>query len=160
MSRRRGITLVEMMVVVASTATLITLCAVTIRGVMQAERSARRDGAEVAALDRLAAAFRRDARAATAPPGGVTPARLLLELPEGRAVEYRVADGAVVATRTAPGQRSPRIETFRPRRWAAVRLDLDEESGRPLARLVFRPAARPGEVELPIEAVVGRGVSP
>ncbi|MFO0958644.1 MAG: type II secretion system protein [Isosphaeraceae bacterium] len=156
----RGFTLIEMLAVVGLTGIMLTLCVLTIQGLMAADRSARAEWAEAAALDRLAAGFRRDVHEARKPPEVASDDRVAIDLGGGKSAEYRVKEGNVVVTRTRPGAEGPSVESHKGRRWRAERVEREDLAGRALIRLVFRPAARAGDIEMPIEASVGSEVMP
>ena len=154
---RRGYALIEMLAVITAMMLIGGLCVTSLQGLMRAERAARRDAADEAALERLALAFRRDVHAARGTPKPESPALLRLELTSGRSVAYAVDEGTLTVTHTDMGGEKSGVETFRFRRWVDPKLERLDQADRGLLRLVFRDESRAGTIELAIEAVPGTG---
>lgn len=91
MNRRAGISLIEMLIVISVMSITLGLAVMTIGFLMRAESGATQAFAASNMLSRLAADFRRDARAAREAEIGADdePGELRLILPEGRTVIYR-----------------------------------------------------------------------
>lgn len=154
---RRGFHLIEMLAVIGLTGLMITLCVLTIQGLLAADRSARRAWAEAAALERLASAFRRDLHEASKTPEITGVDRLDIDQGAGKSVEYRLKNGDVVVSRTRADAAGPSVETYRASKWRALRVDRGDPADGPLFRLVFQPLGRAGAIEMPIEATAGIG---
>lgn len=149
--RRPGYTLIEMIAVMVCTATVIVLCVTTLAALTKSERGGRTAATELAGLDRLASRFRDDVHAAIAPPEPANPAGLILRLPGGEAVEYRVADDALIVERgTGDAKRS---ERFQFRGWKARSVGIVAEPGGAIARLNWRSSLRESGDDVVIEAV-------
>ena len=111
-SARRGITIIEVMIVVTGTTLLLGLCAVSIQLLMKLNADVQGRYAEAVALERLGGQLRTDAHAsetaqlvaeekekATAKPAG-----LRLTLQAGHIVEFGRGDGGVVRTESRAGK--------------------------------------------------------
>jgi prepilin-type N-terminal cleavage/methylation domain-containing protein len=173
---RRGFTLAEMLTVIGALGVALLLCAGLTRALLRLDRAGRDRLAEGTSLGRLARDFRADAHAATAAatrpepgdgpnpraprPESRRPLRLDLTRPDGRTVEYRVRDGALVRTVRDRGDVDGEERYRLPGRTTA-RLDARDEGGRTMASIAFDLA--PGESGesllqgLRVEAVVGLG---
>jgi prepilin-type N-terminal cleavage/methylation domain-containing protein len=97
--RRRGFTLIEVVLVVGAVAIVTGLCAGLLRALLRLDRVAKTHALETAAVARLARQFRLDVHAGTAQPAG-TPAepatKLELALPGDRSILYEARAGGVV----------------------------------------------------------------
>ncbi len=151
----RGFTLIEMLASIGCTATLLMLCAITLNTLFQAERGARRDWSETAALERLGNLFRDDAHAAVKPIEAASTTQWTMTIGERSTIRYKIEGDTVIVEREANGPVNARADTFSFQRWRPVRFERVEGPGRPIARLVFRSAERAGAIEFPIEAVEG-----
>ncbi len=156
--RPRGVTLIEMMVVVSVLSVLIGLCAVTIQLLMKvgADAHSRREAAS--ALGRLAEQFRADAHAAESaeirPPSGL---RLMAN--RGTVIEYAARDGRVTRTQTGAGP-TPRHETFDLGPDGTLAFDRRDEEGRPFLALIVGKKSRAGRPDPPrpeeVVALIGK----
>jgi type II secretory pathway component PulJ len=117
MTRRRGISLVELMLTLSACCAILTLSAGLIHRALHAQSRARHIADAERSAWRLSHAFRRDVRdaaqatvgAKNAEPGGELLVRL--ELSGGKSVEYRQASGRVERLLQVPGSMQAR-ETF------------------------------------------------
>ncbi len=156
--RPRGVTLIEMMVVISVLSVLIGLCAVTIQLLMKvgAEAHVRRESAS--ALGRLAEQFRADAHAAESaeirPPSG-----LRLKVDRGAVIEYAARDGRITRTKTGDGP-TPRHETFNLGPDGTLAFDRRDEDGRAFVSLIVGKKSRAGRPAPPkpeeVLALIGK----
>jgi hypothetical protein len=142
MTRRRGVSLVELLTVLSGLAVLLSLCAVLMHRSMQTQARTRYFFTVERTAMRLADQFRTDVhRASDAESSGdglAEGAFLELEMPEGDAVEYRREGASVVRLLSRDGAVVAR-EVFP---LASVgELSLEEDEGPP--RLVLTLAADP-----------------
>ena len=142
-ARRRGFTLVEMMVAISVGTVLLGLAALLIGSLMKLDRAGRARLAEESRLDRLAQVFRADVHAATGLAPGAPAGELRLILPGGRSVAYRAGPGAVVRARPDGEER------FALPPGSMARLDVGRSS---VGLTVGREPGHPG---LRVEAVPG-----
>lgn len=163
MTRRRGFSLVELLVVLSMMAIVLVLCVGLIHTLLRLDRAARAQVAEDADLSRLAREFRRDVRAATALepiPFAAGPSTWLpLALPGGRTVEYRSRGNTLIRSeRTA--EAILRTETFRLPSRVAVRWEIEGTGDRTVVGLVLDPPpgreAGPAPAGHRIEGVLGQ----
>jgi prepilin-type N-terminal cleavage/methylation domain-containing protein len=159
MTRPRGFTLVEMLVVVTVGGVLMSLAVTSLVMLLRLEGAARERGRATDALANLARQFRADvheARSAAARdrvPSGEARA-LALGLPDGRTVVYEAAAGRVIR-REEGGPAAPREDWFPlPAPCRAV-LDLRPGNGAEMAELMIDSPA-PAGLSLRIEAAVAR----
>ncbi len=155
---RRGVTLLEMLVVISGLAVLMGLCVVTIQLLLRLSMDAQERTTRAAALGRLAEQFREDVHgcdeARPQPSAG-------LRLTRGPRVviEYQARDGRVDRDESVGGQAS-RHESFAlgPNRSAAF--ERRGDGPRRFLALVVGPGARAGRSEpaQPVEvlALVGK----
>ncbi|HWE37979.1 MAG TPA: type II secretion system protein [Isosphaeraceae bacterium] len=154
--RRRGVFLVELLVVISVTAILIFLCATLIQLFLRLQKTERTLLTERAALSRLARDLRRDAHAAT---HAETNESLVLDRPDGTRVEYRAREGALDRVERANGE-VRRRESYRlPVRVVVAFEILKDELAPRIALTLARPLGeRRGEerLEVRIEAEMAR----
>jgi type II secretory pathway pseudopilin PulG len=149
MKRRRGYTLVEMVLVIGALSAVLGLCVAVIGALMTLDRAGRARLNEGATLARLARQLRQDARAASK--GEVTgrrqvpDRRLVLTLPDDRVVGYEWSAGRLLRTERAPGG-PERRESFRLPLRGAPRFRVAEDGGATWVSLVFE--RKPGEAPL------------
>lgn len=98
MAKRRGISLVELMLTLSACCVILTLSAGLIHRALHAQSKARLffDGERSAS--RLGQAFRRDVHDANSAATGEGESLLRLEMPGGQTVEYRLSSGRVERT--------------------------------------------------------------
>jgi type II secretory pathway component PulJ len=163
-SARRGITIIEVMIVVSCVAVLLGLCAVSIQLLMKLNTDIQGRYSESVALERLGRQLRDDAHASRSVamiedakkvdrPRGL---RLVLE-PEHSAV-YEFGDGGVVRTEMRAGK-NVRHERFTLARGAGARFELRDEASRRLVALVVTrpPGKSQAEPPRPFELVALQG---
>ena len=163
-SARRGITIIEVMIVVTGVAMLLGLCAVSIQVLMRLNADVQgRYGAAVA-LERLARQLRDDSHASETALITVDekkagkPASLRLVFEPDHAVVYDLGDGGVARTESRGGKRV-RHEKYALARGADARFELRDEGSRRLVVLVTtRPAGKSQAEPLrPLEVVALQG---
>ena len=97
-ARHRGVTLVEMLVVVTAASVLLGLVTVVLHTTFRAERKLRDQLALHRTIDRLARQFRADVHAAGSQRQADEGQRLILNLPGQQAAEYRITDTRIIRT--------------------------------------------------------------
>ena len=163
-SARRGITIIEVLVVVTGVAMLLGLCAVSIQVLMKVNSDVQgRYGASVA-LERLARQLRDDAHASET--AGITAdqkkvgkaAGLRLAFGPDHFVVYESGDGGVVRTESRAGK-AVRHEKYSLARGAVARFELRDEGSRQLVALVMTRPAGTSQTEppRPLEVVALQG---
>ncbi|MEX2122040.1 MAG: prepilin-type N-terminal cleavage/methylation domain-containing protein [Pirellulales bacterium] len=154
---RRGVSLVELLVVIAVASVVSGLAATLLVTLLKLERGGRRHLVETASLGRLADDFRRDAAAA----GAVVPvaadqekaAGLAFLRPGGGTVEYRAEPGGLVRQiRLRRTGSSPGREMFRLTERARPVFAVDESDGITIAVLSLEDEAGSA---WRLEAIVG-----
>jgi hypothetical protein len=162
---RRGITIIELILIMSALTMVLGLCAGLIHAVLRLDRTGRSYVVETTTIGRLSRQFRGDVHAATrARPigdGGAFAPGLELALPGDRTILYQSRDRSLVRTQqhgeilerreiyTLPYCPVPRfaVETPPGQTWASLRLPRNT-----------RPDAGPNSLyhELAIDALVGR----
>ena len=159
--RRRGFTLIEVVLVVGAVAVATGLCAGLLRVLLRLDRVAKSHALETATVARLARQFRQDAHAGSGQPAGNEnePAtKLELALPGGRSVLYEAHERAVARSQRL-GAAIERRETYNLPYCRDPRFAVRRENGRAWAILQLpqnldgNASARAG---LRIEALTGR----
>lgn len=173
--RRRGVSLVELMVAMAGVSVVVTSTGMVIHGAMRAQSASRRFFDDERTSVRLARHFRADARAATGAQAPAGDAIVSFRLPGGRSVAYRrpegssrierrerAADGTVEGPREdfsfgAPFGVAVTIDGDR----VSFLLGADDGQGRPAAPGAVPPPASPAAAKgkppaLAIEGRLGR----
>jgi hypothetical protein len=145
-SRRRGITIIETLVLITGVAAMLGLCVLLLQLLLRldSQSRARLDGAT--AIARLARQFRqdvhtgRDARQVEAPS---RPVSLRIETGPDRSIGYEVKGGTtVVRIETGKGTQVRR-ETYEIPRTGSIQLAVKQLGGRPFASLtVDRPVSK------------------
>lgn len=157
MTRRRGYSLVELLVIVSGVALVMILGAALVHALLRAERATRDGMAEGASAARLARDLRADVHAAVAlssgPEGEAQVKSVVLTRPGGASAEYRVeGDGLIVSHRDGDRQRA---ETFTFPRRGSPRLEVDRGDGR--TWVVLRIERGTGSARaIRVEAELGR----
>jgi type II secretory pathway pseudopilin PulG len=159
---RRGISLIEVLVVVTSMAILLGLCAVTMQALFRVESEAQARRAAASALARLAGQFREDAHSS----GDAelrAGAGLRLRRESSVSIDYEIAPGRVTRVETAGGQ-PPRRESFALGRHAIAAFERRDDGPRRFLALVVRrePTRNQPDPPHPLEilALVGKGRTP
>ena len=147
---RRGITIIEVMIVVTGVTLLLGLCAVSIQLLMKLNADVQGRFGEAVALDRLGRQLRDDAHASQTAEILVAdqvkkaeqPAGLRLVLQPNHLVAYEFGDGGVVRNESRAGKRV-RHERFTLARGLGTRFELRDEGPRRLVVLVVtRPSGK------------------
>jgi prepilin-type N-terminal cleavage/methylation domain-containing protein len=159
MTRRRGVTLVELLVVITVGTLMLGMCVGTIHLVLRLDRGGRAQVSDRMARARLAQYFRADVRAAlrTEPATGRVQ-KLTLFLPEERVVEYRIEPRRVLRVRTEAGTLKNQDAFPLPRKCEA-HFELEDRAGKTFAGLVVlnqERAALAALGEFRVEGVVGK----
>ena len=147
--RRRGYSLVEMLVVMTCLSVLLAISTMLIRTLIRAEASGRREVDEHLGLSRLAEAFRRDVHAAVEAKRTAEKATAGLDLvgPDGT-VRYRLdGDDAVIRSL------GERRELYRIRRGTAAAFAVDPLDGRTFAAMSLRPTSGADSANGPLRPV-------
>lgn len=155
---RRGISLIEVMVVVTSVAILLGLCAVTMQFLFRVESEAQARRGAAAALGRLAEQFREDAHASEdtelRPQSG-----LRLKVDPRTAIDYEIGPGRVTRVEATGGQ-AARRESFALGRHVSAAFERREDGPRRFLALVVRrePTRSQPDPPHPLEilALVGK----
>jgi prepilin-type N-terminal cleavage/methylation domain-containing protein len=159
--RRRGFTLIEVVLVVGAVAMVTGLCAGLLRVLLRLDRVAKSHAVETATVARLARQFRQDVHAGVGPPAGneTEPAtKLELALPGGRTVLYE-ARASTVARSQRLGAAVERRETYNLPYCGDPRFVVRRENGRAWAILQLPQnvgASAGARAALQIEALAGR----
>ncbi len=159
---RRGVTLVEMTVMMAAVAVMLGTCALmlglAIR--LQADGAAGFERSE--ALDRVAARFRNDVHAARS--AAIDGRTLRLGGESGKTVEYRVGEDGGLSRVVVEGEKDAAREAYRIAETAGAKLDLRDVDGRRFAALAVELQGRRDRIDpvrtWEVVAVVGRNVPP
>jgi hypothetical protein len=165
-SARRGITIIEIMIVVSGAALLLGLCAVSIQLLMKLNGDVQGRLGEAVALERLGRQLRDDAHASQTAELLVSdqlkkakqPVGLRLGLEPDHVVVYEFGDGGVVRNELRAGK-AVRHERFTLARGASARFELRDEGPRRLVVLVLSrsPGKSQAEPPRPLELVALQG---
>jgi prepilin-type N-terminal cleavage/methylation domain-containing protein len=155
---RRGVSLIELMVVISVLAVLLGLCAVTIQLLLRIGSDAQARRSASAALGRLAERFREDVHACDDVQLR-TSAGLRLRLNPSVMIDYEVHAGRIARVESTDGQASRRESYVLGRNDTAV-IDRRDDGPRRFLALVVNHKERPGRAEpnhpMEILALVGR----
>jgi type II secretory pathway component PulJ len=158
-TRRRGFSLVELLLVISSLTVLLGICVGLIHSLLRLDRIARTNLAESATIGRLARQFRQDVHAAERIDEPVRNESLRLELPARRTIEYASRSGQLTRTLRRSGEDegrevyhlaargTPRFESIRRKGQAILTMIFEGKKGGP--RSPFRR-------EIRIDATLGR----
>jgi hypothetical protein len=141
---RRGISIIEVMIVISGVALLLGLCAISLRILMQLNVDTQARLSESRALEQLAGQFRADVHAATAvllraePKEASARPRLRLQLEPDHDVTYRLGDGCVLRDETRSGKMVYHQSYALPR-GRAGRFEERTEASHRLVALVMTP---------------------
>ncbi len=159
MNRRRGVSLIEMLVAIEFGAVVLSLAVGLLYTLFQVQGGSRQRLAAGQTVDRLAEQFRRDVRAAAnvTPAQGDAKAALTLAVASDRSIEYRLKDNVVLRTEQA-GQRVSRREEYRLPPGGEVRWETAPDR-KPLVSLLISAAFQAGKDRpiktLKIDAALG-----
>ncbi len=159
MRKRRGTSLIEIMVVVALLGVMISATGVCLHGVYRVDQQTRQAVVHATAVDRLSLQFRADAHAAMKASvqqgeGQDPPAIVFAEL-DGRTTEYRQQRNHIIRTVARSGEVVHR-EGYLLRRGSVATWRVEGQSPA-VASLDITPAATPGNSarQEHCEAIVG-----
>lgn len=150
MKRRRGISLVELIVVMSGCAVLLSLSVAFLQRVMQAQMRSRADAHLQRTLLRLDQMVRNDIHSATA--AEIDPAKLNqgallhLDLSDSSAIEYRLQESALLRVQLAGGEIKSR-ETF------SFPREIEPKITRPQPRLIVLTIRADDELLVEVPAV-------
>jgi hypothetical protein len=151
---RRGITIIEVMVVMSGVAVMLGLCALTLQLLLRLNADSQARLSAAAALDRLAGQFRQDVHACNAAglddkPGGATASpSLRLNLGPSRTVSYEARDGRVVRSESESGK-STRHESYTLARMSSVQFQVRDEAARRFVALVVTRSTGKNAIDPP-----------
>lgn len=159
MSRRRGFTLIEMLLALALTAMTFTTVLVALHGVFRSETNLRAEVRNDLDLSRLAAQFRTDAHEATSVHPGEEASLLVFRLAADQSAEYRLTSRRVERLQRR-GSQIERQETYAFPKALKPQWQIATEGASPRASLVLEPDASeaPGPLAprpVRIDAAVG-----
>ena len=161
---RRGITLIEVLIVVTGVTMMLGLCAVSIQLLMRLNGDGVSRYGTAVALERLARQMRADAHSSESgqldvdPKADGKPASLRLTLNPDHMVTYQSQEGAVVRTESAAGKVVRRESYSLPAGGAARFLLREEGPSRLVALVVTRgPGKSQTEPPRPLEVVAQIG---
>jgi type II secretory pathway pseudopilin PulG len=158
MKRAGGMTLVEIIVVLTVGTVLLGIAVGLLDALMQMEGAARQRARTTAMLAELCRQFRDDAHAASgAVPGSDPGGSLVLRMPSGQTIVYRIESGKITRGEEGPAA-SGREDEF-PLVQHAAKATLDvragPQGGAGVTVLVI-PLSNPAAAPLRVEAVVSR----
>jgi hypothetical protein len=162
---RRGITIIEVIVVMTGVATMLGLCAVTLQLLLRLSADSQSRLGAAMALERLASQFRADVHAAATvefggKAGGQPAPGASLRVADGtrRVVTYEARAGQVLRVESGTG-RSTRHESYELDRNAEVRFEPRDDGPRRFIAMVVsrRRGKEPLEPNRPLEVVASPG---
>jgi hypothetical protein len=164
LTSRRGITIIEVLVVATGVAMLLGLCAVSIQLLMKLNSEGMARFSAAASFERLARQVREDTHASETAQITVddkkagASAGLRLVFAPNHVVAYMAGDGGVIRTESR-SDKVVRHETFGLTRGGGVQFEIREEGPRRLVALVVtRPAGKsPTEPPRPLEVLALQG---
>ena len=158
--RRRGITIIEVLIAATAVSLLISLCAVSIQLLMKLNADVQGRFSAAVTLERLARQVRDDAHASDAAQvvADKQPASLRLRLEADHVVEYQSGDGGVVRTESRAGK-VIRHETYVLARGGVGQFELRDEGSHKMVALVVTHAPAKSQTEPPraLEVLALRG---
>jgi hypothetical protein len=161
--KRRGFSIIEVLLVVGAVALLLGLCSGLLHVLLRLDRTGRAHAVETATVGRLARQYRQDVRAAirarsVAGEDGAM-SKLELTFPGERVVAYQPRDQALVRTQQQ-GAEVARRETYTLPFCQGPRFDVREVDDKVWVSLRLPRGSEPGpnslHHDLQIEALVGR----
>ncbi len=156
--RRRGVMLIECLVLISVLAVVLGVAGLTVRLLLKLDRAGRAAADQAADILRLGDDFRADAHAA-APAPGVVEGRLTLTLGEGKTVEYASEPARFVRT-VREGGKVRRVEAYRRPGRSTLRFEIDPPGPRPFATLIVDrdPSTAPDPLyrDCRVEAELGK----
>jgi type II secretory pathway pseudopilin PulG len=160
--RRRGWSLIELLIVITCVTTMLGFTAALLARLMRVDRAERARVVASAAIERLGRELRNDARAAIGP-AELSDTRLVLAVPEGGSVEYAIRPEGVLRS-FRRGGKTLGFDTFKRPSGTLARFEAGRAGSSQTVVLAFSvdPAATPTKAGDPaysdyrIEAVPGR----
>lgn len=148
-SSRRGISLIEMMVVISCVSILLGLCTVSIQTLWRAAGNGQARRTAAAGLNRLAEQFREDVHAASPPGDGEeSNTKLRLVLDDRITIAYEARTGRVDRIESA-GDNVTRRESYVIGRDRSARFERRDDGPRRFLAMVIRHESRKGRTEPP-----------
>jgi hypothetical protein len=163
-SSRRGISLIEVMIVITGVAMMLGLCAISLQLLMQLNSDAQARLSAARALERLSGQLRDDVHACAAvelapdPKAPTGPTGLRLRLEPDHVVTYGVRQGSLIRDESRGGK-TFRHESYSLPRGRTARFERRIEGGHPLVALVMTQDSgkRRTDLRLPLEIVAFPG---
>ncbi|OJW19192.1 MAG: hypothetical protein BGO49_11885 [Planctomycetales bacterium 71-10] len=159
---RRGVTLVEAMVMMTAVAAMLGTVALMLGLTMRLQDESLAAFGRSEALDRLAVRFRQDVHAARS--AAIDGRTLRLGPEAGRSVEYRVSEAGDLSRVVVAGGKDAAREPFRIPQSVGAKLDIRDVEGRRFAFVAVELQAHAGRIDpartVEVAAMVGRGVPP
>ncbi len=163
---RRGITLIEVLILITCVAVMLGLCAVTIQLMLRLVSDSQARLSSSVMIERLGRQLRQDAHASESAAIETAVAQkpdrrasLVLGLEAGHAIAYKVMKGAIARDETLGGKRV-RHESYSLPLGREAHFELGVESGRPTVALFVTHSPGPSHAEPPrplqFVAVVGK----
>ena len=159
--RRRGVTIIELMVVITALAILLGLTIGLMHSLLKLDRGARAHFVETSARARLAHQFRRDVHEAARVVPDAKPFRLVRG--DGRVIEYQARAGQILRAerKSETDEAVDHRETFRFPHSGTAQFSIGLKSGRTRAEVVIPPQAAASPIGPPrdftVEAFLSEG---
>ncbi len=162
---RRGITIIEVLIVVSGVSMLLAICAVSIQALLRANSDAQHRYRGAVAIERLARQFREDVHASTSlaisgmdkTPGSSSGVHIKLD--PRHIVFYKAGDGGVIRNESKDAKIIAH-QTYTLPSESVIRFEHRAEAGRKLAVLVYSRGSGKSRIDPPrpveIVAVQGR----
>jgi len=151
---RRGITIIEVLVVITGVAMMLGICAITLQLLMQLNADGQRRLSAAVALERLSRQLRDDvhacraARLAADLEAPAKPPGLRLVIEPDHSVTYQIGDGSIVRDESRSGK-AVRHESYSLRRGQAARFEERAEAAHRLVALVVTHVAGKSRTDPP-----------
>jgi hypothetical protein len=162
---RRGITLIEVLVLVTGVAVMLGLCAVTIQLLLRLHADSQARVSSTMVFERLARQLRDDAHASESARLGASGAKaaearpsLTLSVKSAHSISYIVGDHVVARDETEGGKRT-RHESYSLERGQVAGFELIDESGHRMValRVMHEPGKSRAEPPKPLEFLASLG---
>ena len=159
MNRRRGVSLIELIVVLGIGAVMMGVCVTLLYAVLRTDGVGREHVRHSIVLARLADQFRRDVHAAKTVTGVADGEQWKLELPPGRTVTYRLEAGVLARSEQVDGT-VQRRESFTLPSGTTASIEIQAEAEPTVVSLMIVPVAeatgQPAGRAVQIDAVLAR----